>query len=464
METVELVPAKRFFVEMLTRDIELVDAILDLIDNCLDGATRILHKNGHVLDEKPYDGFNVDISFDNKHFKIADNCGGIPKEVAIKSAFRMGRHDGERDKDLPTVGVYGIGMKRAIFKMGEDAIVQCNTDSGAYKVEIPKKWMKNDNDWSLPLEEISITDDTPHGTIIEVKDIREGISRQLGDHENFYKELRDVVSTHYSYIITKGLKIQINEETIEPMISVTRYAKDFSNKRESIAPYIYRNNFDGVDVEVAIGFYRLLGTDKEENDEKSGKSVSTNAGITIICNDRVVLHNDKSHITGWGEAGVPRYHTQFIAISGVVIFQSNDPSKLPLKTTKRGVDSSSQIYAIVKDRMREGIKMFTDFTNKWKNSPRNELSKHFSLEDTVSAPSITMSEKVNKDEWSNLRRDGGHVFKPKLPLPKDDDPTSKVIFTKKKSEIDAVSEYLFEQKKPPSEVGEYCFDQVLKRI
>ena len=33
-------PAKRFFVEMLTRDIELADAILDLLDNCVDGALR----------------------------------------------------------------------------------------------------------------------------------------------------------------------------------------------------------------------------------------------------------------------------------------------------------------------------------------------------------------------------------------------------------------------------------------
>jgi hypothetical protein len=34
-------PTKQFFVSMLTRDISLEDAILDLIDNCLDGALRI---------------------------------------------------------------------------------------------------------------------------------------------------------------------------------------------------------------------------------------------------------------------------------------------------------------------------------------------------------------------------------------------------------------------------------------
>ncbi|HBC0023034.1 TPA: ATP-binding protein, partial [Enterobacter hormaechei subsp. steigerwaltii] len=217
-------------------------------------------------------------------------------------------------------------------------------------------------------------------------------------------------------------------------------------------------------VDVAIGFYRSLSTEKEEQDEQDGKSVSERAGITIICNDRVVLHNDKSHVTGWGEAGVPRYHTQFIAISGVVVFQSNNPAKLPLKTTKRGVDSSTQIYSIVKEKIREGIKTFTDFTNRWKKASKEDLSLYFRSEETQSAPSVTLSGKVKSDEWNNVRRDGGRVFKPSLPVPKETDPVERVIFTKKKSEIIAVSEYIFEEIRPTSQVGEYCFDQILKKV
>lgn len=65
------------------------------------------------------------------------------------------------------------------------------------------------------------------------------------------------------------------------------------------------------------------------------------AGWTIICNDRVVLHADKSKLTGWGEAGVPQYHTQFIGIAGIVIFTSSNAELLPITTTKRGVDGNS---------------------------------------------------------------------------------------------------------------------------
>ena len=39
-ERIDASPVKSFFIEMLTRDIDLVDAILDLLDNCVDGILR----------------------------------------------------------------------------------------------------------------------------------------------------------------------------------------------------------------------------------------------------------------------------------------------------------------------------------------------------------------------------------------------------------------------------------------
>ncbi len=105
-------PAKRFFVDMLVRDIELHDAILDLLDNCVDGAMRASENNVPKSPDRPYHGFSAWIEFDQDRFCITDNCGGIPIDLAEKYAFRMGRADAERDKDLATVGVYGIGMKR----------------------------------------------------------------------------------------------------------------------------------------------------------------------------------------------------------------------------------------------------------------------------------------------------------------------------------------------------------------
>lgn len=43
-EKVDARPVKSFFVSMLTRDISLYDAILDLLDNCVDGIVRSTKK------------------------------------------------------------------------------------------------------------------------------------------------------------------------------------------------------------------------------------------------------------------------------------------------------------------------------------------------------------------------------------------------------------------------------------
>ena len=79
------IPTKQFFVSMLTRDINLADAILDLVDNCLDGALRMADG-----DDVDYSKHFVEIELAAEHFLIGDNCGGIPREVAKNYAFKNG--------------------------------------------------------------------------------------------------------------------------------------------------------------------------------------------------------------------------------------------------------------------------------------------------------------------------------------------------------------------------------------
>ena len=66
-------PTKELFIEMLTKDITLRDAIGDLLDNSVDGALRL-------REDDSYEGLWVKIELNAKdgHFQITDNCGGIP--------------------------------------------------------------------------------------------------------------------------------------------------------------------------------------------------------------------------------------------------------------------------------------------------------------------------------------------------------------------------------------------------
>src|SRR5437773_4650901 len=141
------VPTKRFFVSMLTRDIDLKDAILDLVDNCLDGALRSAGAN-----EVDYARHSIGIQVAETGFKIADDCGGIPREIAKNYAFKMGRERAdERDGETETIGMYGLGMKRAIVKMGRNAVVRSFNQQDKFRVPISSDWLEQPNWDPLPI-------------------------------------------------------------------------------------------------------------------------------------------------------------------------------------------------------------------------------------------------------------------------------------------------------------------------
>ncbi|NHB12211.1 ATP-binding protein [Burkholderia cepacia] len=455
-------PAKRFFVEMLTRDIELQDAILDLLDNCVDGAMR--SNEGKQIDPmRPYNGYEAKINFDENSFTIADNCGGITLELAEKQAFRLGRPEERENEDMPTVGVYGIGMKRAIFKMGEEATVHSfPRNGGHFHVKITPTWLRDDKNWILPIIEEEGPLEEP-GTSIRVSSLRDGVARFYSNETDFEESLKKSIAAYYGYIIEKGFSVYVNGERIAPNQVALMFNRDsFDNDAEGMAPYAYRAELNGVSVQLAIGMYRPIPTEEEEDEALDGRPSRELAGWTIICNDRVVLHADKSRNTGWGEAGVPLYHTQFVSISGIVVFKSNDASKLPLTTTKRGIDGNSELYLGVKEYMREGLKLFTDFTNKWKRASAERTA----LKTDSEVTSIqNIASLVPANRWTAVRRGGGgERFKPTLPLPKEDDPVRQVRFMRRTSEIRRVSEYLFDEPDVATgDVGAKCFDEFLKK-
>src|SRR5438552_15452759 len=97
---------------------------------------------------KPYTGHWAHIEYGKDSFTISDNCGGIPWALH-DYAFRMGRAQ-DRPIDTPgTVGVYGIGMKRAIFKLGTECLISTRHKRDEYNIEITPEWMKDEADWDI---------------------------------------------------------------------------------------------------------------------------------------------------------------------------------------------------------------------------------------------------------------------------------------------------------------------------
>ena len=460
-------PTKEFFVEMLTRDIELNDAILDLLDNCLDGVVRLCSGKDKLQTADFYASYCANITISPTEFSITDNCGGIPRDTAENYAFRMGRVP-TTETDHPTIGIYGIGMKRAIFKIGKAARVFTQNAGKQYAVSIPADWAADTSSWDFPIDENP--KDSPldtDGTKIDISELNPSIAELWstdGNISSFVETLKKAIQESYSLIIQKGFIIKINNQIVTANPVELLVQKDV--EKQGIRPYVFAGQYDDVSVKVAIGFYAPMASDDDIEEMNESKRSSYEAGITVVCNDRVVLYNDKSGLTGWGTNGVPNYHTQFIGIKGIVVFESTNPKALPMTTTKRGVDHSSAIYIAVKDKICEGLKMFTNYTNQWKG--RNTQERAFSTLAQKIQYSDLFSETAKEEYGVTPRKDirgYGQTFRPSLPKPASEKPFRIIRYSKSIDDIKVLIGYFYGDKEEivsPSLIGEKCFDKILE--
>lgn len=454
------VPTKDFFVKMLTRDIELEDALLDLIDNCLDGAIRSGHKgNG----EFPYLGYAATLTISEDFFCIEDNCGGIPKNIGERYAFSMGRPTADQDADAGTIGMYGIGMKRAIFKIGSDGKVETHNDV-PFWVEFSSAWMQNEDWEDLPMfaPEVEIIKGT---TRISIKDLREDVKARFSEQawiEDFMKR----VSQHYAIIISKGFEVFVKKTLGDAPSRVPAETFSLLSSKDAstngLHPHYYSGEIDGVRFEIYAGLYRQLLSPEELETEEETRGSADNAGWTVACNDRVVIWKDKTRLTGWGEANVPNYHGQFIPVTGIVLFSCDDTSKLPLTTTKRGIDAASNVYLSVKDYMRDATKEMAGFTNKWKKFPEDRETVYKSSV-ALSLPELRKTMESAKLE-TNRKNPSVRTFLPALPEPKQQATSTRVSFTAEQEDIKLLSRlYYGTDAEKGATVGKKAFDEAVRR-
>lgn len=456
-DTAKAQPTKKFFVSMLTRDITLEDAILDLIDNCLDGALR------QAVGQSPeYAKHHVHITLSSKEFRIQDNCGGISREIAKNYAFKMGREtDDNRDSEEETIGMYGVGMKRALFKMGRDSTVHSKTSDDQFAVPITPDWLDSKEWAALPIvDEEHVEGLSEPGTLITVAELHESVARHF-ENPAFLNDLTRAVGEHFTTFLQWGFGIKINGDPVPPVKIEVLVSKDPNGP----APYFYRKQIGEVLVTIVVGLNTGNTPDDDEEEEESferNRSAAT-AGWTIFCNDRAVIVGDKGRLSGWGD-GIPLYHGQFSVITGIVEFRSAHADQLPVTTTKRALDTASPVWLEARARMREGIRIWITHTNTWKNHPRSDQTVHWR-----SAAPMSISEAAGKLATLPVtkKQDGGIEFNPQkknvLPIPEGKKPTSRrIVYARPIGEIKTLSRALFDRDdEKPGLIGDKCFELVL---
>lgn len=115
-------PTKEFFIRMITKDVTIDSAILDLIDNSIDAFKKNNLENANI---------HINFNIEHNYFEIIDDCGGMDKVTAENYAFKFGN---EKEREKYSVGMYGIGMKRSIFKIGQNFEVSSKTKTDSFVV------------------------------------------------------------------------------------------------------------------------------------------------------------------------------------------------------------------------------------------------------------------------------------------------------------------------------------------
>ncbi|MDB5978272.1 MAG: hypothetical protein JWR07_5032 [Nevskia sp.] len=361
-------PTKDFFVRMITKDISLEDCILDLIDNCLDGARKARHAEGPGVRVDDYSGFVAKVDFEANRFDIVDNCGGIKISEAIDYAFHFGRRANTPTDGDYSIGLYGIGMKRAIFKIGNVIDIHSSTSAEAFKTHINvTEWLGKDavpepgkqppsEDWDFDLDDAERIQET--GTKIAITELYQGISAQFAN-PTFANSLSRIVGRDYAQFLAKGFEIIVNGQRVLGFDFVVRESEHFKAIR------LQYTDDSGVEVDIIAG---MAGLPPEDLEPPEGKRAETDYyGWFVLCNDRVVIASDKSNRTVWGDDGFPFWHYQYNGFIGVVSFHSRNANQLPWTTTKREVDSSHPAYRRAVVKMKEISRSWINYTNERKS-------------------------------------------------------------------------------------------------
>jgi len=436
---IDAAPTKSFFIDMLTRDIPLDQAILDLVDNSVDGA-KALRAN----DDSKFDNLWVKLVFDENAFTISDNCGGFSKHAAKTYAFKFGRPD-TAERTPHSIGQFGVGMKRALFKFGRHFVVKSTTATESWRVEVPVTEWETQKGWLFPITDVD-ADDPDYleetGTQITVTELRKEVASRFL-LKSFSNTIFELIKSKHRQFIADGLSISVNGRFVDATSLNLLVNDGLKPGRDHLIFQHGDKSPVKVDIIVAVG-----------------PSSPKQAGWYVVCNGRVILEADRTSITGWGlleEAAnrtvIPSYHNQFARFRGIVFFDSEDSSQVPWNTTKTNVDQDNAFWQATFARMTEMMRPVIDFLNDLDADIDEHTKDESPLHKFVAKSSWVSPERVDRKSHAfSAPARSTFVKGPK---------TVKIQYSRPVEDVDLLQDTLGVNS--AKAVGEATFDSELKR-
>lgn len=344
-------PAKGFFVSMLIKDITLRDAIGDLVDNAVDSIKARANGNSDLK------GYEIEIKLGKSYFSITDNGFGMEAKVARETAFNFGKSD-KHQLINNSIGQFGIGMKRAFFKLGSYIKVKSVAVKSSFEltIDVPE-WLKKPKEWKFEFDEGTLDEKTNNkpnktGFTVYITELSDDSKLSFGN-DTFITTLQKEIELEHMLNINKGLKIKIGDYSLKPN-HITLVNDD------NIKPTYWEKVEKNQSVKILAGI--------STKDAEDG-------GWYIFCNNRLILGKNKTEETVWTGSkgdGVPLWHAQYFRFRGYVFFEAEDSSRLPWNTTKTGMDLDSPYYKEVRSKMINMTRQVMDLLDKLKEEKEKD--------------------------------------------------------------------------------------------
>lgn len=396
-------PTKELFLDTLIKDVNISDAILDLVDNAVDGYTK------HDFAERR----SIRIELSKSEFLIHDTCGGIDVKSAREQVFRFGVVKGSKH----SLGVYGIGLKRSMFKLGSIIVFESDDSTKYFRVDIDVEKWKTQKGWKFSFSDIAESGNGSF-TKVSIRKLKNDVKREF-ESSRFVNELNTRISKTYHMFIRDKVDITVNKTEVPPYELEIAFSEELEPAHKKLA-------FDGIDVKLTAGAH----PDYKE------------PGWYIFCNNRMIISGETTSKTGWGSRGVPVYHPKFNRFKGFAFIESEDPSKLPWTTAKNDIDKDSEVYAKILPVMQNMTMQYT-----------RHLSSYYPSEKEATIGVDGLGRLTTRPLFEfDKEQDFKAPPVPQRPI------FTRISYTKKKSEVDALKKCMGRPSMTNKDLGERTFN------
>ncbi|QXX81617.1 MULTISPECIES: ATP-binding protein [unclassified Providencia] len=380
-----------FLEEALTKDITTLEAIFDLVDNSIDAARDLLieQKCSRGDDNLPssYSGFYICIRIDEDSLRVLDNCSGIDRDTLSTRTL----YTNKPSEHEYGIGLYGIGLKRSMLKMGTEFSFYVDNGIEGFKSHFNNKAIGGGKD--SPVYADVVPTKLRKKSLFNVSNIKSEIKNDFHNSKWFDNAIKEF-SNRYSIYIKKGLKIVLHhvKNKVRKNIEGVSPSLKLDGKFLPTKKCLY---IQGVDVIIESGIHsEYIFPGEEGHSIANNKKLTDSFGIYFSCNDRVIVAASTEKVHGWAT----KWHSEYNGYVCWVKFISKNAGLLPWNTAKSALRTDSALFLEVREQLQPIADQYRSaIKQRYLSKSKNNFQNVEEADNKIDNKS-TKNEKVEKSE------------------------------------------------------------------